>query len=150
MRCVTWTIEFFEDDQGRQPAREWLQSLDGLKRASAIAAIEIILMERGLDVCATEYGKQLGSGLFEFRVRHDEAVIRGKAGQEDQGERREVLLRIFCHAYGQRIVLLLGGYDKGTDPSTRRQSREIESARGRLRSFRLRQQRERAATKRRS
>lgn len=91
-----------------------------------------------------------GSGLFEFRIRHDEAVIRGKAGEEDQGERGEVLLRIFCHAYGQRIVLLLGGYDKGTDPSTRRQSREIESARGRLRSFRLRQQRERAAIKRRS
>ncbi len=150
MRCVTWTIEFFEDDQGRQPAREWLQSLDGLKRASAIAAIEVVLTELGLDVCATEYGKQFGSGLFEFRIRHDEAVIRGKAGEEDQGERGEVLLRIFCHAYGQRIVLLLGGYDKGTDPSTRRQSREIESARGRLRSFRLRQQRERAAIKRRS
>jgi putative component of toxin-antitoxin plasmid stabilization module len=147
---VTWTVEFFEDDQGRQPAREWLQSLDSLKRASAIAAIEIVLTDLGLDVCATEYGKQLGSGLFEFRIRHDEAVIRGKVGDESGGERGDVLLRIFCHAYGQRIVLLLGGYDKGIDPSTRRQSREIESARGRLRSFRLRQQRERAAAKRRS
>ena len=147
---MTWTVEFFEDDQGRQPAREWLQSLDGLKRASAIAAIEVILAELGLDVCATEYGKQLGSGLFEFRVRHDETVIRGKAGEAGDGERGEVLLRMFCHAHGRRIVLLLGGYDKGTDPSARRQSREIESARGRLRSFRLRQQRERAAAKRRS
>jgi hypothetical protein len=147
---VTWTVEFFEDDQGHQPAREWLQSLDSLKRASAIAAIEVVLTDLGLNVCGTEYGKHLGSGLFEFRIRHDEAVIRGKAGEGSDGERGQVLLRIFCHAHGQRIILLLGGYDKGADPSTRRQSREIESARGRLRSFRLRQQRERAAAKRRT
>jgi hypothetical protein len=79
---VTWTVEFFEDDQGRQPVREWLQSLDALKRASAIAAIEVVLTDLGLNVCGTEYGKQLGSGLFEFRIRHDEAVIRGKTGAE--------------------------------------------------------------------
>jgi hypothetical protein len=146
---VTWTIEFFEDDNGRQPAREWLQSLDGLKRASAIAAIEVVLTELGLDVCATEYGKQLGSGLFEFRIRHDEAVIRGKAGGDSDGERGEVLLRVFCHAYGQRIVLLLGGYDKGAAPSYRRQEREIETARRRLRSFKLQQSRRRADARRR-
>jgi putative component of toxin-antitoxin plasmid stabilization module len=146
---VTWTIEFFEDDQGRQPAREWLQSLDSLKRASAIAAIEAILAERGLDVCATEYGKPLGSGMFEFRIRHDEAVIRGKTDAEGDGKRGEVLLRIFCHAYGQRIVLLLGGYDKGAAPSRRRQEREIETARSRLRSFKLQQSRRRAGAKRR-
>jgi hypothetical protein len=89
---VTWKVEFFEDDQGRQPAREWLQSLDSLKRASAIAAIEVVLTGLGLDVCGTEYGKQLGSGLFEFRIRHDEAVIRGKAGQDTDGERGQVLV----------------------------------------------------------
>jgi hypothetical protein len=144
---VTWTIEFFEDDAGRQPAREWLQSLDSLKRASAIAAIEVVFTELGLDVCATEYGKQLGSGLFEFRIRHDEAAIRGKVGGE--GERGEVLLRIFCHAYGARIVLLLGGYDKGVAPSRRRQEREIETARKRLRSFKLRQSPRRAGARRR-
>jgi hypothetical protein len=31
---MAWTVEFFEDDQGRQPAREWLQSLDSAKRAA--------------------------------------------------------------------------------------------------------------------
>ncbi len=25
---MSWTVEFFEDDAGRQPVREWLQSLD--------------------------------------------------------------------------------------------------------------------------
>jgi hypothetical protein len=104
----------------------------------------------GPDVCATEYGKHLGKGLFEFRIRHDEAVIRGKAGQDSAGKRTEVLLRIFCHAYGDRIVMLLGGYDKGAAPSKKRQDREIEKARERLRSFRLRLQRQRAGQRRRA
>jgi hypothetical protein len=146
---MTWTVEFFEDDYGRQPAREWLLSLDSGKRAAAIAAVEVLLAHMGPDVCATEYGKHLGKGLFEFRIRHDEAVIRGKAGQEGAGKRTEVLLRIFCHVYGDRIVMLLGGYDKGAAPSKRRQDREIEKARGRLRSFQLRTQRRRAGQRRR-
>jgi putative component of toxin-antitoxin plasmid stabilization module len=134
---MTWTVEFFEDDQGRQPAREWLQSLDSAKRAAAIAAIEVLLSDLGLGVCGTEHGKQLGTGLFEFRIRHDESVIRGKVGVEGSGKGGEVLLRIFCHAYGQKIVLLLGGYDKGAASSKRRQDREIETARQRLRAFKL-------------
>jgi hypothetical protein len=145
---MAWTVEFFEDDQGRQPAREWLQSLDTGKRAAAIAAIETYLTDLGQDVCATEHGKHLGTGLFEFRIRHDESIIRRKAGQESDAKRNEVLLRIFCHAYGQRIVLLLGGYDKGAAPSKKRQDREIEKARSRLRSFKLRLSRQRAGARR--
>jgi len=146
---MTWTVEFFEDDQGRQPAREWLQSLDSAKRAAAIAAIEVLLTDLGLGVCGTEHGKQLGTGLFEFRIRHDESVIRGKVGEEGSGKGGEVLLRIFCHAHGQKIVLLLGGYDKGAAPSKRRQDREIETARQRLRTFKLQQSHRRAAARRR-
>lgn len=103
----------------------------------------------GQDVCGTEHGKHLGKSLFEFRVRHDESVIRGKAGQESAGKKTEVLLRVFCHAYGERIVLLLGGYDKGVSPSKKRQEREIETARKRLRSFQLRLKRQRAGQRRR-
>ncbi|MGA2455894.1 MAG: hypothetical protein ABSG93_20520 [Solirubrobacteraceae bacterium] len=146
---MEWTVEFFEDDTGRQPAREWLQSLDSSKRAAAIAAIEIYLEDLGLDVCETEHGKQLGTGLFEFRIRHDETVIRGKAGEVSGGKRSEVLLRIFCHAHGQKIILLLGGYDKGVASSKRRQDREIEIARGRLRSFKLQKKRRQAGEQRR-
>jgi putative component of toxin-antitoxin plasmid stabilization module len=146
---MTWTVEFFEDDQGRQPAREWLQSLDSLKRNAAIAAIEVVLADLGLNVCETEYGKHLGTGLFEFRIRHDETAVRGKVGEERKGKRGEVLLRIFCHAHGKKIVLLLGGYDKGAAPSKRRQEREINTARQRLRSFKLQQSRRRAGMRRR-
>lgn len=147
-----WDVEFFEDDGGRQPAREFLLSLEPDKRLAMIAAIEMILIPRGLEVCATEYGRQLGEGLFEFRIRHDEAVIRGKsrrAGAESK-RRGDILLRLFCHAYGEKVILLLGGYDKGADTSPRRQAREIDQARKRLRSFRLRMQRAKTAERRRN
>jgi putative component of toxin-antitoxin plasmid stabilization module len=147
---MTWSVEFFAEDDGRQPAREWLESLETDKRAAAIAAIETMLTEFGLDICGTEHGKQLGGGLFEFRIRHDASVSRRKAGQQGSGKRSgTITLRIFCHAYGERIILLLGGYDKGAAPAPRRQSREIERARKRLRSFKLRLEREKIGKKRR-
>lgn len=149
---MTWTAEFYEDDSGRQPAREFLVGLEPGKRAALIAAVELVLEPFGLDVCRTEYGRQLGQGLFEFRVRHDESVIRSKAGVPSSAaaqRRGDIVLRLFCHAYGEKIILLLGGYDKGADPSGKRQSREIESARKRLRSFGLRLQRAKTAARRR-
>lgn len=129
---MSWRVEFFEDEHGRQPAREWIQSLDATKRATVIAAIETYLTDMGQDVCRTEHGKHLGKGLFEFRVRT-----------------ADILLRVFCHAYGDRIVLLLGGYDKGSDPKQKRQNREIGTARKRLRSFQLRLARQRTGRRRR-
>ncbi len=146
---MTWNVEFFSDDRGRRPVREWLGSLEPGRRAAAIAAIEIQLSELGLDVCATEHGRQLGEGLFEFRIRHDEAVIRRKGGKEGGSRGEKVLLRIFCHAYGERVILLLGAYDKGADPSPRRQQREIDTARRRLRSFKLARGREATGRRRR-
>ena len=55
-----------------------------------------------------------------------------------QTPRADVLLRVFRHAMGDRVILLLGGYDKGGDPSPRRQAREIEVARRRLADYRRR------------
>jgi putative component of toxin-antitoxin plasmid stabilization module len=147
---VTYTIEFFEDDDRRTPARDWLMSLDRDKRAAVVAAIEVHLEQRGIGICATEHGKQLGSGIFELRVRHDAGVTRGSREGPGAGARRDdILLRVFCHAYGDRIVLLLGGYDKGASPSERRQQLEIERAKKALRSFKLQQSRQRAGRRRR-
>ena len=50
-------------------------------------------------------------------------------------------MRVFCHAHGDRLVLLLGGYDKGEDASAKRQNKEIEEARARLRRWKARQKR---------
>jgi len=136
----------YADDDGQQPFREWLLKLDRDKRAAVIAAIEVHLEARGLDVCATEHGKQLGDGLFELRIRHDEAVTRGQRG--DGARRGDILLRIFCHAHGNKVVVLLGGYDKRKTPAARKQAREIEKARRALRAFRLRQARKASAQRR--
>jgi putative component of toxin-antitoxin plasmid stabilization module len=50
-----------------------------------------------------------------------------------------MLVRIFCHAHGNKLILLLGGYDKAKDPSRKRQQAEIETARRRLTDWRRRQ-----------
>jgi hypothetical protein len=48
------------------------------------------------------------------------------------------LFRVFCHTHGDRLILLLAGYDKGADPSPRRQNAEIALARARLRDWQRR------------
>lgn len=113
---MTYRIEFYEDDSGRKPTLDWIRDdLDVRKRRMLGTAMREILQQQGAGVCGSPFGRQLGGGLFEFRLRDS-----------------ELLLRVFCHAYGERIVLLLDGYDKGADPSAKRQTREIAEARRRL------------------
>jgi hypothetical protein len=54
------------------------------------------------------------------------------------GADRQVLLRVHCTFYGNRIVLLFSGYDKGKDSSARRQQQEIRAARKALARWRRR------------
>jgi hypothetical protein len=49
---------------------------------------------------------------------------------------------LFVHFHGQRVVLLLDGYDKREDSTSRRQQREIAAARKILRAWKMRQARE--------
>lgn len=44
-------------------------------------AMAEILQAEGINVCRTGYGKQLGDGLFEFRLRHDAAEILRNVGR---------------------------------------------------------------------
>jgi hypothetical protein len=99
----------------------------------------------GIDA-GNKWLKALGEGLHEFRVRHDAAEVARMFGGEApdvDGQPEKVLLRVFVHFYGQKVVLLLGGYDKGDDPKERRQQREIVEARRLLGQFKERQRRER-------
>jgi len=45
---------------------------------------------------------------------------------------RDILLRVFCHAHGKKVVLLLAAYDKGREPSAKRQNTETKRAKQRL------------------
>lgn len=121
-----WSIEYEGDRFER-----FLFSLPEYEQAVLIAAIENVLAVYGIDICAGEWGKPLGEGLYEFRVRKSLRTILAGAGVDSDaaGADRSVVLRVFCTFYGDKIVLLYHGYNKRADPSGKRQQREIKKAR---------------------
>ncbi len=138
-----YEIEFYDDaTTGTKPVREWIRAeLGSYQRRALGVALYEVLQRYGIGVCGTEYGQQLGRGLFEFRLRHDADEIIGKhttgtpRGEPDAGP---ILLHVFCHAHGSKVILLLGGYDKAADPNKRREAKEIALARSRLAEYRRR------------
>jgi hypothetical protein len=140
-----WTLEVFEADDGTVPYERFISDLSDVKFAALDAAMQRVLAVRGIDLVRTEWLKALGSGLHEFRVRHDATEIAHMFGDETPtrtGRREKILLRVFVHFYGTKVVLLIGGYDKGADPKEKRQQREIAHARALLTQFKERQRRD--------
>lgn len=100
------------------------------------------------DVPETEFGKALGKGLYEFRLRWTAKEVAEKVGAvlaETPAESESVLLRVFFCTAGRKIILLLSGYDKGVDGGGRRQDAEIARARRYLTAYREAGKRTRAA-----
>jgi hypothetical protein len=132
-----WTLEFYEED-GREPVLDFLHGLDEAKEQALAAALRNVLAYEGIGVCGSSWGKwvQGAPGIFEFRVRHDAATILRERGLPVPANldtsHRGILLRVFCHAYGEKIVLLLAAYDKGKEPSAKHQNAEIKRAKQRL------------------
>lgn len=130
-----YTLEFYADDDGREPVAVFIDKLELQKRAALLAALQEILARQGKDVCDTEYGKNLGKSLYEFRLRHtyDEILARhpDAAWIEPPSRNRdaEVLLRVFFYPHGDKLILLLSAYDKGRQASRKRQDKEIKRAR---------------------
>ena len=135
-----WQLEVYETASGRQPFTAWAEKLGDTTFVSLDAALRLVLQERGLDLVRTEWLKALGDGLHEFRIRHDAGEIERMFGDRNarSRSRERILLRVFVHFHGSRVVLLLGGYDKGRDPSARSQQREIAQARRHLKEWRTR------------
>jgi hypothetical protein len=133
----SWTLEFYEEG-GREPVLDFLRGLDQLKEQALAAALRNVLAYEGIGVCGSSWGRwvQGAPGIFEFRVRHDAATILRERGlpvpERLQEAHTAILLRVFCHAYGEKVVLLLAGYDKGKEPSAKRQNTEIKRAKQRL------------------
>lgn len=121
-----WTVDY--EGEGFE---RFLGSLPEYEQAVLIAAIEHILKVLGPDICSGEWGTPLGEGLFEFRIRKSLSAVLRAAGTEHAapGTDVTVLLRVFCTFHGDKIVLLYHGYNKGKDPSEKRQQREIKKAR---------------------
>jgi hypothetical protein len=136
-----YELEFFAEDDGTKPVLAWIKNdLTPAQRRAAGTAMRRVLQANGVGVCSSPWGRQLGGGLFEFRVRLTGRQMLNagwaKPGSIDASER--ILLRVFCHAHGQKLILLLAGYDKGSAPSSSRQQREINTARARLQIHRAR------------
>lgn len=115
---MSYKAEFYARDNGKQPARDFINDLPKKKRAVLVAAIKEILLKQGKDVCENAYGKALKQGLFEFRVRD-----------------AEVTLRLYFHPHGDQLLLLLCGYDKRRFGSGRRERKAIETARKYLKDY---------------
>lgn len=146
-----WELEFYQDENGREPCRSWIQELSREKRLAIETALEHVLAVRGLDVVETEFGKALGKGLYEFRLRWTAKEVAEKVGavlSETPRESESILLRVFFCTAGRKIVLLLSGYDKGVDGGGRRQDAEIARARKYLTAYREADKKSRAARRR--
>ncbi len=94
-----------------------------------------------MTVASTEWGKALGQGLYELRIRRSLHAIRTWGVSDpppasNAQDREPVLLRVFFSVHGNRVVLLFQAYDKGGDPSDKRQRKEISEARRHLRAWR--------------
>lgn len=154
----TWTVEVWEDENGHSPFMSSYAKLDQYEQAVLDAVIEHVLSVHGIDICGWEWGKALGGGLYEVRVRRtlDEVLTWGDVADsenEDQAhgagsEPRKVLLRLFVTFHGDHVVLLFNGYSKGRDPSEHRQAKEIKAAQKHLRAWQEEQKRDRARERR--
>lgn len=146
-----FTLEWYEDELGDKPVLRWLrEELTPQKRRAIGTAMNEILQYLGPEVVKGNFGDTLGGGLFEFRLDQDVKQILARKGKKarkrDQQEAGKILLRVFCHAHGDRIILLLGGYDKGERSSRTHQQEQIALARTRLKSWKARQGRSRGAS----
>ncbi|RKG70189.1 hypothetical protein D7V80_06280 [Corallococcus sp. CA054B] len=149
-----YTVEFYEEANGSSPVFKWMtEELSPAQRRAVTAALEELVAPMGPDIVGTEFGKNLGGGVIELRLRQDAAQLLKRVGKpprephpEDMGE--EILLRIFFHPHGRKRALVLHGYDKGRNTSKRYQQQQIAIAEARLVRFKHREkQRNRGAGK---
>jgi len=87
-------IVCYETSEGDKPVLRWIKEDLSVRQRRALGyAIYRLLQRYGVSVCDTEFGRQLGGGLFEFRLRV-------KARRDGES----ALLRVFCNAAGDRIT----------------------------------------------
>ena len=146
-----YELDFFEDAGGDKPCLRWIkEELTVEKRRIIGVAMEKVLQQHGMNVCEEKsWGRQLGDGVFEFRIDRTQTItVKDRRGRKRK-KTLKVVLRVFCHAHGQKRILLLHGYDKGESPSSSRQQREIRVAKARLRGWKQQRRKQARRPKRR-
>lgn len=88
-------VEFYETETGRQPAKDFLLSLDKKMRAKMLHMISI-LQDNGNEL-REPYSKHLSDGIFELRA---------KVGSD--------ITRVLYFFYVDRQIILTNGFIKKT------------------------------------
>jgi len=142
-----YEIEFYEDEDGNEPALTFMRSLEPLKKRAIGVAINEVLQYEGPAVAEGNMGESLGGGLYEFRLdQNAEQILRRKGkAPKPEPEKGKILLRLFFHPHGNKLLLLLCGYDKGERPSKSHQQEQIQAARTLLSRWKERERAKRAA-----
>lgn len=134
-------IQFYEDPQVRVPVERWIDGLSEQKAEAVFVALKEVLAVNGINLTSGAWLKSLGSGLYEFRIRHSSSEIQAMYKVANKGlvaRAEEILLRIFVAFEGEKIIVLLGAYDKGKKDKKSFQQAQIEIARKRLRDWKRR------------
>jgi len=116
------------------------EELSASERRALGLAMRHYLQAEGANL---SYNKRLcepvGDGVYEFKLRYNLKDLTSRlklpfkpTGPEDT---QDVMLRVFFHQYGDKIVLLLHGYDKGAAPGRKHQQAQIQLAKDRKTSW---------------
>lgn len=136
-----WKIEFYEDAQGRRPVEKWIDGLNDQKAEAVLVALQEVLAVDGITLTSSAWLKSLGKGLYEFRVRHSASEIQAMykvANKGLVGGAEAILLRVFVAFEREKLIVLLGAYDKRKNDKQGFQQAQIEIARKRLRDWKRR------------
>lgn len=69
-----YTIDYYRDEQGRCPVREFIDSLDPKMKAKVFGRL-LLLEEHGPALCMP-FARSLGDGLFELRTVQGSDITR--------------------------------------------------------------------------
>jgi len=139
--AAKWRIEFYEDTQGRIPVEKWIDGLGDQKAEAVVMALKEVLGVSGIKLASGAWLKALGGGLYEFRIRHSASEIQAMykvANKGLVGGAEAILLKVFVAFEREKLIVLLGAYDKGKNDKQGFQQAQIEIARKRLRDWKRR------------
>ena len=117
---------------------KFVKSLTPAKQRTLEASIDKILLVHGFELVDGDLVKNLGGGLYEFRVGPNTTRMMNKAGLESKIPHQKIVIRVFVSFEVDRIVVLLGSYDKGANDSKSKQQSEIAKARQLLKDWKIR------------
>jgi hypothetical protein len=114
----------------------FVKSLTPIKQRTLEASIDKILLIHGLELVDGDLIKNLGGGLYEYRVGPTTTRMMKRAGEGGKDVHQKIALRVFLSFEGSRLITILGSYDKGANDSKSKQQSAIANSRRLLRVWR--------------